>query len=78
MVHFHDHCDAKYEYTLRHIADEDSEPTKKRTSNTNIIDYLQTNSEQEKELRRDELKLKSDELKLDREKFEMEKEVRLG
>ncbi|XP_052692861.1 trichoplein keratin filament-binding protein-like [Crassostrea angulata] len=56
--------------------EEENQTPKKRTSSTNVMEYLQTKVNIENENKREELKLRSEELRLERERFELEREER--
>lgn len=56
--------------------EEENQTPKKRTSSTNVMEYLQTKVNIENENKREELKLRSEELKLERRRFELEREER--
>ncbi|XP_062610472.1 uncharacterized protein LOC134272239 [Saccostrea cucullata] len=56
--------------------DQGDQTPKKRNSTTNIMEYLQTKSNQESDYKKEELKVRGEELKLQRERFELEREER--
>lgn len=63
-------------FNLFILDEEENQTPKKRTSSTNVMEYLQTKVNIENENKREELKLRSEELRLERERFELEREER--
>lgn len=63
-------------FNLFILDEEENQTPKKRTSFTNVMEYLQTKVNIENLNKREELKLRSEELKLERERFELEIEER--